>query len=807
MWRSLLLSFCLTAGTVARAQQTPPRSFEAIATSPSEIRLYWLPAPGAQGYRISRDNTLLVELHADAREYRDTGLEAGRDYRYQITALQDGRESPPATYLERTFLPLPVSGDGKTGTARYDVVVVQASSAGVAAAIEAGRRGMKVALIEPTTRLGGMPVNGLSATDLRRQQHISGFLVRFRDTVRALYAAEGVQTSGLQYEPRIAHQAMKSLLFATPNVDVYRRARLSKVHTRHTGALSGGKPRRRVTAIDVEELDATGAPTGRRARLSASIFIDATDSGDLAAWAGAPYRIGREPRSPDEPHNGVIYYDRAGDRLLPGSTGKGDRRIQSYAYLITVKDYGPDADRTVPRPPNYDRNHYIHTPPWERSWAVTSGKLPNDKYEINQHPQGSDLQEINYRYPEGDYRERARVEQRYREHVLGYLHYIQTEQGQKQLGLPDDEYRDSGGFPPLLYVREGRRIVGEQLPTEREIIEARRITRPESIGIGDYPMDSHAVRVKTDWSSPDMGEGEWWLYLYTPWYPIPFGVMVPQQLDNVFVTIAVSSTHVSYGTYRMEPVRMQFGQAAGIAAALAVRYGLRARDVPVRQVQDELLPWHRNPLGDPGIVLHFFPDVNRNTRNYNVIQYMAARGFIPEGERFEPEAPTTRAEAARWLRLLAERGAPLPERTRSGVRRAYYPYAGHPTDRNAVPQWTENAPVTYSEFVVALARVLHLELKEQPAPANGPYADLPPGIVRAAAEALHARGIDTRLWEGRRAVRPDGKLNFRPFGQITHADMMLTLYIAQIGLGPLFFDPPADGKNGRDVPPLPFVND
>src|SRR5205085_6025739 len=128
------------------------------------------------------------------------------------------------------------------------------------------------------------------------------------------------------------------------------------------------------------------------------------------------------------------------------------------------------------------------------------------KYELNQHPQGGDLQEINYRYPEGDYKERKRVEQRYRDHVLGYLYYIQTEQGQKQLGFPDDEYRDNGGFPPLLYVREGRRIEGEQLPVEREITEARKIIRPESIGLGDYPMDSHAVRVKTDWNTPDMGE-------------------------------------------------------------------------------------------------------------------------------------------------------------------------------------------------------------------------------------------------------------------------------------------------------------
>src|SRR5205085_8754758 len=102
-----------------------------------------------------------------------------------------------------------------------------------------------------------------------------------------------------------------------------------------------------------------------------------------------------------------------------------------------------------------------------------------------------------------------------------------------------------------------------QLPTEADITKSRAYSRPESIGIGDYPMDSHAVRPKTDWTTPDMGEGEWWLYRQTPWHELPFGITVPLGIDNLFVSTAVSSTHVSYGTYRMEPVRMALGEADG----------------------------------------------------------------------------------------------------------------------------------------------------------------------------------------------------------------------------------------------------
>ncbi|MCW3055642.1 MAG: Pyruvate/2-oxoglutarate dehydrogenase, partial [Chthonomonadales bacterium] len=515
-WLGMMALLGMARLPVAAQTVAAPRSFEAIATAPTEIHCYWLPAAGATGYRVQRDGQAVATLDANAQEFADRGLAPNSVHHYTVQALQGESASSPRDYVERTFAPFPITAAEKRPlpTAAFDVVIVQASTGGVAAAIEAGRRGLKVALVESTTRLGGMPVNGLSATDLRKPQYASGFFVRFRDRVKALYAAEGVKTDGTKYEPRMAHQAMKSLLYEAPNITVWRRMRLKSVQTLPSQAES---TRRRVESVVVEELNAEGLPTGRRAQLNAKVFIDATDCGDLAAWAGAPYRVGREPRTPEEPHNGVIYYDRAHDKALPGSTGKGDRRIQAYAYLFVVKDYGPNVDKTLPQPPpGYRKEDFIHSPGWKDSWAYTSGSMPGSKYELNQHPQGGDIQGINYGYPEAGYAERARLEKLHKDRVLGYLYYIQTVLGQKSLGLPDDEYRDTGGFPPLLYVREGRRILGEQLPQEQDISDARNITRPESIGLGDYPMDSHAVRPKTDWTTPDMGEGEWWLYQHTP---------------------------------------------------------------------------------------------------------------------------------------------------------------------------------------------------------------------------------------------------------------------------------------------------
>lgn len=782
-----------------RAQTiSPPRSFEAIATSETQINLYWLAPtdPGTSGYSVARDGVKLAELPGATTAFSDTGLSPNTTYTYTVRALKGGNLSDVRTYRERTFAPWPSSsirGRNAVPRADFDVVVAQASTGGVAAAIEAARRNLKVALIEPTTRVGGMPANGLSATDLRRPEHGSGFFMRFQGRVREVYAAEGVKATGMSYEPRVAHEAMKSLLYDVPGITLFRHARPIRVRAHSTepdGSLT------HVDSVIIEEITANGTVTGRRAELRASVFIDATDCGDVAAWAGATYRLGREARTNREPHNGLIYYDRANDRALPGSSGAADNRIMAYSYLLTVKDYGPGADRTIPKPDGYRREDFVHTPAWKDSWAVTSGRMPGDKLELNQHPQGGDIQQINYRYPLDNYVRRGRIEQIYKDHVLGYLYYIQTEQGQKQVGLPDDEYRDTGGFPPLLYVREGRRIIGDQLPNEMDVTLARSYSRPESIGIGDYPMDSHAVRPKTDWNTPDMGEGEWWLYKQTPVHQLPIGVMVPRDLENVFVTTAVSSTHVSFGTYRLEPVRMAFGQAAGIAAALCIRFHLTAHQVPARQVQDELLPHADNPLGDRAIKLSYYPDISTNSPDYRGVQYLTCHGITLNGDNFKPNALTSRAELLTVLTQLAARSTPA---NTSNVADALsvHAYLGWPADRSALDELRAAAgaeqPVTRGQFAHWLVRLLPHEC-DPGVSRQAHYSDAStPGASSASyADGLYSIGIDSVLWDGWRALGSDGKLIFRPNEPLTHTQLFAALFIAQVGLGPLFDDLPSE---------------
>ena len=360
-------------------------------------------------------------------------------------------------------------------------------------------------------------------------------------------------------------------------------------------------------------------------------------------------------------------------------------------------------------------------------------------------------------------------------------------------------------------MREGRRIVGEQTPDEEDIEKTRDRTHPESVGLGDYPMDSHAVRVKTDWTTPDMGEGEWWLYQHTPPHELPLGVIVPKSLDNVFVTTAVSSTHVSFGTYRLEPVRMAFGQAAGIGAWYCIRYGLAAREVPARQIQDDLLPHIDNPRGDFGVMLTYFSDVKPVNPHYRFIEYLAARGFRPSqsGDMFHPEASTTRGELAQWLTLLAARSAPEPillgrnQEGRQVEERAFPPYMGLPASRSALDR-LRTAPnpteiVTRGEIARWLAQIL----PAMPVSGRFRFSDISPGSadVLKAAEQLAERGSDPILWDSWSAIAPDGSLLFRPDAPLRHDAMFATLYLCQIGFGPAFFDHPMDGGKGRAVPP------
>ncbi|MFT5327695.1 MAG: hypothetical protein ACI8P0_005587, partial [Planctomycetaceae bacterium] len=360
---------------------------------------------------------------------------------------------------------------------------------------------------------------------------------------------------------------------------------------------------------------------------SAGVFIDATYEGDLLAAAGAEFRLGREAREEfNEPHAGVIYFDYQNGEFLPGTTGERDRRLPAYTYRLCLTTDAANAHVLTEPPPDYNRETYIgyfddlaagrlsgpkHLKPGRgynvahfdtmfRELSVT--EIPNQKTDVNINPRplGFPFSEENGGYVAGDDVTRQQICQRHRNLTLGLLWFLQNDAEipephhaiARQYHLPLDEFTDNGHFPFQLYVREGRRLVGEYTLTEHDITgdgTKHSPRHPEDVvAIGEFPIDSFPCRKRQPGDTIVLEGYLGMLDSITHPYRIPYRIMIPKSVDGLIVPVAASTTHVAYSSIRMEPTWMALGQAAGVAAHLAMQHAVQPRAVPLRQLQSLL---------------------------------------------------------------------------------------------------------------------------------------------------------------------------------------------------------------------------
>lgn len=472
----------------------------------------------------------------------------------------------------------------------YDVVVVGASSAGVGAAVGAARSGARVLLAEPTGRVGGMLTNGVT-TDMLRPDASSGVFDEWRSLVAEAYRGHpdaALAARGFNAEPDVALAAVLALL-DEPGITVRTRSTL-------VGA----------TARDRSVVDVTLTGPDGDTTVAAPVFVDGTAEGDLlgaVGQEGLDWVVGREGR------------DERWEHLAPAV---GDRLQQAYTYRLVVQ-VGGFVDFEVPATYDEDRTRYplidreavgqrtcdlLGPDGTTRRYAGMRIQrcLPDAKMDLN-----VDLFGVNHGYPTDGPEGRAATEERLRGFVLGYLHWLRTEAGMPELGLPVDDYVDNAGFPTVLYVREGRRLRGRDTFTQHHAAHDSSwpATHRRSVAIGEYGLDSHCVGPTGGISGgPACDGGFWW---GARPYSIPFDIMVPLRFDDLVVPAAVSATHVGYSTLRMEPVRMNLGYAAGIAAATAARTGRAVAEIDLPALQRDLVGRGQMlvylpdvPLGSPG---------------------------------------------------------------------------------------------------------------------------------------------------------------------------------------------------------------
>ncbi len=557
----------------------------------------------------------------------------------------------------------------------FDVVVYGATPGGIAAAVTAARMNHRVALAEYHRHIGGMSASGLGRSDIDTREAIGGLFREFVDKVYRHYVNtygaghEIVRLSnhGYHYEPSVGQKILDEIVAAEPRIKVFRGHRLDKV-------VRAGQA---VTAIRVAPRNA-----GAAVELRGTVFVDGTYEGDLAAYAGARYRVGRESRTEfNELHAGVVFQDHQADTFLAGSTGQGDRGIQAYTYRPCLTDDPANAVPFNSPPPEYDRTVYLPyladikagrltarggTPPMAR--AITIGPLPNHKFDINIRPVALayPFVEVNFEYPEANWEKREVIATRIRNLTLGLFYFMQndpalTEEERRYMrryALPKDEFADNGHFPWQLYVREARRIIGEYTLNQNDLTLAPGLDRApvffDSVAAGEYPIDSMPVHKRADDTGNFLEGYINRLVQFTRPYQLPMRIMVPKGVDGLLVPVAASATHVAFSSIRMEPTWMALGQAAGVAAHLAIRDRKRVRDLRPEPIQRLLLR--------QGQVLTYFRDIDPKDPSHDAIQFLGTRGFFTSYQAGSGQA-VTRGLGARWLALvLATAGIPLDAR-------------------------------------------------------------------------------------------------------------------------------------------------
>ncbi len=662
-----------------------------------------------------------------------------------------------ARSLLAALLAMLLNGGGNLPSLRAaemaDVVVWGATPAGITAAVGAAREGVRVVLVEPADFIGGVMSGGLSFSDSNQTDRrvMRGLFEEVHLRIERHYQQLGVKLpyrvaekdhTPWTYEPHVAEQIFSELL-EEAGVRVFVKQELESVELRDGGIAA---------AITPEH------------RFEANVFVDASYEGDLMARSGVKWTIGRESRAqygeryagrqtPKQPVLGVNPRDEQGN-LLPlmtaenaGDETAGDDRVMVYSFRLCLTQ---DPDNCVPltRPANYDPAKYelvrrfvtAHPP---RRLLVDLYPLPGNKFDGNNSIGGQisiGLVGSSNQWCEASYAERQRIWQDHRDYTQGLLWFMATDpampaalrEEMRTYGYARDEFARHGHFSPALYVREGRRMIGRYVLTERDILHA--VNKEDSIGVGSFPIDSHDVqRVVAAGGDGFLNEGTIFPVRmegrrHGQPHQLPYRAITPHQHEcrNLLVPVALSSSHVAFSSVRVEPTWMVLGHSAGVAAALASQRNEAVQALPYEVLRERLLAQGQalDPLSLPelppplaGIEVATLPGLvldDQTAEREGVWQHSTNfKPYIGIGYRHDEDS------AKGQMRLVFR-----PEIPEAGRYRIALAYSPHPTR-------AANVPVTVT---VAEQQTVFQVDQRLPLDAGSPFRvigeiDLPAGQV------------------------------------------------------------------------------
>ncbi len=633
---------------------------------------------GYPGLELLPDGTLVATTYVKYRPGKEQNSVVSvrlsitdTDKAVRITNSTDERtkvpvEIPPPMQLKSAAKPQDVNGKS------YDLVVIGGTPGGIACAVRAAREGLSVLLVNHTQHLGGFITSGAGGWEAPYDGQRSPIYSEMLNGAAQYYAktyGEGSpqhiasmpsQTSRAhidraKVEPRIAEMLFNQMLAKEKTLTVLLGHIVTKAERQ--GAL--------LKSVILKPMHDEGTVT-----VGGKVFADGMYEGDLLAAAGVKTQIGRESRAQySERHAGIIYtkerdkqpgqrgFPKAADEgilnirynshatadIVDGPhSGEADGSVMAYNYrLILTRE--PANRVKLEKPANYDS---------AIAKAAAGGgfvpNLPNNKVAWN----GGRLIGPQNDYPGGDWLTRERISRQYIDAMLMRLWWLQNdpeapEAERKKFagyGLAADEFPDNNHAPYEIYVREARRLVGRYVFKEQDNLiaagTARTPIHTDSVAITDWPVDSVAcLRRGLPGSNLD---GIFFLAEEGRPAQVPYRSLLPNEVDNLLVPVALSASHVGWGAIRLEPVWMQTGESAGFAAALAVKH-----KVTPSALDTEMLV---RTLAKNRVMVSFFNDKEPMEP---ALQYFGTKGFFASYNA-NLDAPLTEAVKVVWEQGFTE---------------------------------------------------------------------------------------------------------------------------------------------------------
>jgi hypothetical protein len=281
--------------------------------------------------------------------------------------------------------------------------------------------------------------------------------------------------------------------------------------------------------------------------IKAQVVVDCTGDGDIAARAGAPFEVGRESDHQVQPMTlmfRMVELERAAFAAYVKAHPEQWRGVHGLWDLIAAATAAGELD--LPR-----EDILFFATPHEREVSVNSTRVTGVL--------GTDVWDLTY----AEWQSRRQLRQ-----IAAFL----------QRYVPGFERAYVAQSGVHVGVRETRRIIGDYQLTAADVLEARKFD--DVIARGAYPIDIHnPTGSGTILKRLPAGEA----------YDIPLRCLLPRGVDQlVLAGRCISGTHEAHSSYRVMPISMATGQAAGVCAALAARAGRTPRDIPMTDVQGEL---------------------------------------------------------------------------------------------------------------------------------------------------------------------------------------------------------------------------